>query len=81
MQLYDVYESGTFYYLVMELCPGGDLYKMLKMSPIDLPTHFISAIIRQIVQGLAEIHEKGIIHRDLKTENIFILKFPQAEVQ
>lgn len=63
----------------MELCPGGDLYKMLKMSPINLPTKFVNCIINQIVLGLKEIHEKNIVHRDLKTENIFIQKFPQNE--
>jgi serine/threonine protein kinase len=61
----------------MELCAGGDLYKMLKLSPGDLPTAFISCMISQIAQGISEIHAKNIIHRDLKTENIFISKFPQ----
>lgn len=51
----------------MELCPGGDLYKMLKMSPISLPTKFVNCIINQIGLGLKEIHEKNIVHRDLKT--------------
>lgn len=52
VQLYDVYESSSFYYLVMELCPGGDLYKMLKMSPINLPPKFINTLIKQIAYGL-----------------------------
>lgn len=52
VQLYDVYESSSFYYLVMELCSGGDLYKMLKMSPINLPPKFINTLIKQIAYGL-----------------------------
>jgi serine/threonine protein kinase len=48
VRLYDVYHSGSFCYLVMELCAGGDLYKMLKLSPGDLPEGFISTIIGQI---------------------------------
>lgn len=79
VKLYDVYESNTFIYLVMELCPGGDLYKMLKLSPGDLPSGFITCIMKQIVDGLNEIHEKGLIHRDMKTENIFIAKIPTNE--
>jgi serine/threonine protein kinase len=67
VRLYDVYESSTFYYLVMELCPGGDLYKMLKRSPLDLPLKFVNKLIKQIAHGLKEIHEKQIIHRDMKT--------------
>lgn len=61
----------------MELCAGGDLYKMLKLSPIDLPEHFITSIMKQIIHGLGLIHAKGLIHRDMKTENIFISKFPE----
>jgi serine/threonine protein kinase len=67
VKLYDVYQSQTFCYLVMELCAGGDLYKMLKFSPGDLPTNFICTIIRQIAKGIDEIHQNKIIHRDLKT--------------
>ena len=32
VNLLDIYQSPTFYYIVMELCQGGDLYKMLKLS-------------------------------------------------
>lgn len=67
VKLYDVYESNTFYYLVMELCPGGDLYKMLKISPLNLPSDFVTSIIKQATSGLMEIQKRGLIHRDLKT--------------
>lgn len=42
----------------MELCPGGDLYKMLKRSPNDLPCKFVNAIMKQITHGMKEIHDK-----------------------
>lgn len=32
VNFYDIYESPTFYYIVMELCPGGDVFKMLQFS-------------------------------------------------
>ena len=60
----------------MELCSGGDLFKMMKMAPYPLPVSFVATIMKQIVSGIQKIHEKGIIHRDLKTENIFIAAFP-----
>ena len=57
----------------MELCSGGDLFKMMKMAPYDLPIHFVHTIMEQVIQGVSKIHEEGLIHRDLKTENIFVL--------
>lgn len=45
VKLYDVYQSNTFYYLVMELCVGGNLYRMLKISPADLPCKFVDIIM------------------------------------
>lgn len=78
VKLLDVYESKTFIYLVMELCPGGDLYKMIKMSPANLPTNFVTSIMLQVARGLQQIHDQNIVHRDMKTENIFIIKFPQS---
>lgn len=50
---------------------------MLKLSPSDLPPAFVETIVLQIVCGLHQIHGKGFVHRDLKTENIFISHLPQ----
>jgi hypothetical protein len=36
----------------MELCIGGDLYKMLKLSPSDFPTAFVENVILQIACGI-----------------------------
>jgi serine/threonine protein kinase len=77
VKLLDVYQSQTFFYLVMELCGGGDLFKMLKLSPGNLPIDFVSSVICQVAKGISEIHDKCLIHRDLKTANIFIYQFPQ----
>ena len=51
------------------------------MAPYDLPIHFVNTIMEQIVQGVNKIHEEGLIHRDLKTENIFILEFPKTPAE
>ena len=59
------------YYIAMELLDGGDLS--------DNQQHFrepdaILRLIQQIAEGLAVVHDKGIIHRDVKPANILFRK-------
>jgi hypothetical protein len=58
-------------YLYLEYLPGGSLAKLLyKTGPLPEPT--VRIFTRQILQGLQYLHENGIIHRDIKSENILI---------
>jgi tetratricopeptide (TPR) repeat protein len=63
-------ETGT-YFITMEYVPGEDL-KSLIHSIGALPVGKAVAIARQAAEGLAEAHRLGVIHRDLKPQNIMI---------
>jgi len=63
-------ETGT-YFITMEYVPGEDL-KSLIHSIGALPIGKAVAIARQAAEGLAEAHRLGVIHRDLKPQNIMI---------
>jgi serine/threonine protein kinase/Tfp pilus assembly protein PilF len=63
-------ESGT-YFITMEYVPGEDL-KCLIHSIGALPVGKAVAIARQVAEGLAEAHRLGVVHRDLKPQNIMI---------
>ncbi|MEP7366729.1 MAG: serine/threonine-protein kinase [Acidobacteriota bacterium] len=63
-------EDGTFYY-VMELLEGIDLYKVVRdYGPIDAARAVY--ILVQICDALAEAHEKGLVHRDIKPPNLVL---------
>ena len=65
-------EEGTgTYYITMEYVPGDDL-KCLIHSLGALPVGKAVAIARQAAEGLAEAHRLGVVHRDLKPQNIMI---------
>jgi serine/threonine protein kinase/tetratricopeptide (TPR) repeat protein len=63
-------ETGT-YFITMEYVPGEDL-KSLIHSIGALPVGKAVTIARQAAEGLAEAHRLGVVHRDLKPQNIMI---------
>ena len=60
-------------YLVMEFLDGPELAQVMKGSkPLPLPR--IVSYVKQIASGLIAAHEHDVVHRDLKPQNIFVLK-------
>jgi serine/threonine protein kinase/tetratricopeptide (TPR) repeat protein len=57
-------------FIVMEYCEGETLSQRVRRRPIEA-AEFLS-IARQLAAGLAAAHEKGIIHRDIKSANIIV---------
>ena len=72
VQIYDIEEHDSGDWIVMELVDGQTLFSMLESGPLELPLAF--NLIRQITAGLVAAHAKGIVHRDLKTENVMVTK-------
>lgn len=71
----DSFEENNNLNIVMEYCEGGDLEKIIenkKKFPLD--EEFIWKIFIQITLGLTAIHNLKILHRDLKSSNIFLTK-------
>lgn len=60
-------------YIVMEYLEGADLAEVLESSG-PMPAARAADIITQVLHGLAAAHEKNIIHRDMKPENVFIIQ-------
>jgi len=72
-RMFDLNRHEGIYYITMEYVPGEDLKSMLRMmGPLSSGKSIL--IIKQVCKGLAEAHRRGIIHLDLKPQNIMIDK-------
>ena len=61
------------FYIIMEHCEGGDLYnKINKQRGRLLPENVILTFFVQICRAVQYIHERKILHRDIKSQNIFL---------
>jgi serine/threonine protein kinase len=69
--LRDVHLSATPYCYVMEYVPGGTLADLIR-SKGPLPLADAWRIFRQIIDALAYVHKEGIVHCDIKPENILM---------
>jgi len=65
-------ESGE-HYLIMELLSGEDLRTVISREGV-LPPARVSALGEQLASALAAVHRCGILHRDLKPDNIFLTR-------
>ena len=82
VKLYDVKFTEDNIYLVMEYCNGGTLaealnnYKLVNRKPFS--EKIVQFLMNQILSAVECLHRNGVIHRDLKLENI-LLKYNSIE--
>jgi Holliday junction resolvase len=60
-------------YIVMEFLEGRDLRTILNAEKRLVPARAVS-LLRQVCAGLSHVHSRGILHHDIKPENIFVLE-------
>jgi tetratricopeptide (TPR) repeat protein/TolB-like protein/predicted Ser/Thr protein kinase len=76
--IYEISESPEGPFIAMEYVEGKTLRQVIKDGP--LPLKKILDIGIQICEGLAMAHEKGVIHRDIKSENIMVTARGQVKI-
>ncbi|EIW67971.1 hypothetical protein TREMEDRAFT_11764, partial [Tremella mesenterica DSM 1558] len=79
LNLYDVWETSTELYLIMEYVPGGELFDYLVKRgrlPVSEALHYF----QQIIMAVDYCHRFNICHRDLKPENLLLDKDKNIKV-
>jgi calcium-dependent protein kinase len=69
LKLLEIYDWKNYYYLVTEMCEGGELFEKIRTLK-----HFTekdaSQVMKSILSAVVYMHKQGIVHRDLKPENM-----------
>lgn len=77
-QVYDVDEADGVTFIAMELVEGQTLRQLITERDLDLLASMEVSI--QVGEGLARAHEIGIVHRDIKSENIMVTSDGHAKI-
>jgi len=71
IRLYETFETKKYILFVMELCSGGDLLNYVRKHR-KLKEDVARLIFKQLIEGLHHCHSRGILHRDIKLDNILL---------
>ncbi len=72
VNLLHTWESDSHVYMALEFCPYGDLYEAIRIDHGPNNTEEVKDFIQQLVDAVEYLHSKGLYHRDIKAENIFL---------
>jgi len=79
VNLLDVFETETEWFLVMELVTGGELFeRLVRQGPYSEKE--ASRLMKQIGEAINWLHSQGVCHRDLKPENLLLSTSESGEV-
>lgn len=72
IKLYDIYDNKDYFYVVTELCEGGNLLRFINKAKVTEKT--IREVMIQLLSAIKYMHNLNILHRDIKLENIVLVK-------
>ncbi|KAI9179356.1 hypothetical protein H9P43_004675 [Blastocladiella emersonii ATCC 22665] len=73
LQCYDVVHAPGSTALILEYCPGGDLFDLLAYRHDEVALHDAQSLAYQVCSAVAFMHAHRVVHRDLKLENILLV--------
>ncbi|XP_070537313.1 SNF-related serine/threonine-protein kinase-like isoform X2 [Ptychodera flava] len=74
VRLYEVIDTQTKLYLILELGDGGDMYDYIMKHEQGLDEDTSRTYFRQIIRAISYCHKLHVVHRDLKPENVVFFK-------
>ncbi len=72
IKLLDIFENSDNYFIVIEYMEGKDLFDYIQKRNFLLPETRVKHLVCQLITATRYIHDFGIVHRDLKLENIIM---------
>lgn len=73
VRLFSLYDTSSRVFFVMEYCRGGHLGSLILRQPNKcINEEFAKKLFQQIISAVAYIHRRGIVHRDIKIQNILV---------
>lgn len=72
VKLLDLFENLEHYYIVLECMEGKDMFDYLKSRSFKITEERAKELMMQLIHAVQYLHSYGIVHRDLKLENIMM---------
>lgn len=72
VRVIDFFEENGTAYLVMDYCQGVNLAEYMEQQGGILSEQAVMNFIMPILEGLQELHNRGVLHRDIKPQNIYV---------
>lgn len=81
VKLYEVFETPTEMILILEMANGGELQRVIDDEEA-IDEKLVKQMIRQILEGLVQLHDNDIAHLDIKPQNLLLTEpFPNGDVK
>ena len=71
LRVYDCFEDNSYFYMILEYCPGGSLYEVVAHEG-PLPYERLVPIFSQLAAAVKACHDEHLAHRDIKPGNVLL---------